>query len=105
MTDNQHEHTSKIDELVDQLVDCQSDPNCSCGDVVDSLFELLDHEIPQERAEVLYTHGEECVNCSEQIAAEMRIREIVRRSCSEVAPSELRVRISQFIVQYRGELG
>ncbi|MBM7825858.1 anti-sigma factor (TIGR02949 family) [Arcanobacterium pluranimalium] len=103
--DNQHEQTQKIDELVDQLAQCQSDPNCSCGDVVDSLFELLDHEIPVERAEILYTHGQECVNCSEQIAAEMRIREIVRRSCTEEAPSELRMKISQFIVQYRRDLG
>ncbi|WP_124055263.1 mycothiol system anti-sigma-R factor [Arcanobacterium ihumii] len=93
----------KIDELVDQLVECSSNPDCGCSDVVESLFELLDHQVPEERAQVLYSHGEECPHCSEQIAAEMKIREIVRRSCCEEAPAELRTRISRLVVQYRYE--
>lgn len=96
---------NEIEKLVSQLENCQCGGcencgDCGCDEVLDHLFMLLDQEISGEQEHRLLRHGANCPNCSERIAAEIRVRKAIRRSCcGESAPASLRVRISQVTVQ------
>ncbi|RTE49008.1 mycothiol system anti-sigma-R factor [Actinobaculum sp. 352] len=74
---------------------------CSCSEVADHIFELLDSQMPAEQAERLQRHADSCPHCSALAEAEAHVREIVRRSCSESAPATLRMRITSQIAVYR----
>ncbi|GAA1483371.1 mycothiol system anti-sigma-R factor [Brachybacterium fresconis] len=62
------------------------------------LEEALDGELPQETVERMQRHTADCPECAEEWERVRRIKELVRRSCADQAPSGLRERIA---VQYR----
>ena len=74
---------------------------CSCDEVSEHLLELLDAQMPEEQAARLRHHVETCPNCSRLTEAEAHVRDIVRRSCCEAAPSTLRIRITSQLAVYR----
>ncbi|WP_345214865.1 mycothiol system anti-sigma-R factor [Georgenia halophila] len=66
---------------------------CSCDELLEHLFEFLDAELDEGQEARLRRHAAECPTCTEATDAEQHIRELVRRSCLEVAPSSLKLRV------------
>ena len=94
----------RIDALVSHVEEKLrglSEQGCSCEEVYNHLFELLDSQIPLEQAARLRNHMENCSTCNRLVEAETHVREIVRRSCCESAPSTLRIKITQQIAIFR----
>ncbi|WP_127131787.1 mycothiol system anti-sigma-R factor [Georgenia sp. SYP-B2076] len=66
---------------------------CTCEELLDNLMEFLDSELDEDQEARFRAHAEDCPTCHEAADAEQHIRSIVRRSCAEVAPSSLRLRV------------
>ncbi|MFT3943557.1 MAG: mycothiol system anti-sigma-R factor [Ancrocorticia sp.] len=96
------EHIEAIVSHVEEKLRDLTEQGCSCEEVYDHLFELLDSQMPLEQAVRLNTHMENCSTCNRLAEAETHVREIVRRSCCESAPSTLRIKITQQIAIFRG---
>ena len=58
----------------------------------------IDGELPVEMVERMLLHAQDCPECAEELERLRRVKNLVRRSCADRAPSSLRERIS---VQYR----
>lgn len=67
----------------------------SCEELIEHLFRFLDHEVDSSLHDALTRHVEECGHCRELAEAELHVRELLRRSCCQGAPDELRVIIRQ----------
>ncbi|MFT0847471.1 mycothiol system anti-sigma-R factor [Actinomycetaceae bacterium L2_0104] len=93
-----------IDEIVTQVerkLRDFADSDCSCEELSGHLFEFLDAQMPQEQAARLRRHMETCPHCNRLMEAETHVREMLKRSCCESAPSTLRIKITQQIAVYR----
>lgn len=66
---------------------------CRCEDLLEQLYEFLDAEISDAECARLRDHVRECPTCREATDAETHLRVLLRRSCVEVAPSGLRLRV------------
>ncbi|MGO1400891.1 MAG: mycothiol system anti-sigma-R factor [Flaviflexus sp.] len=69
-------------------------PECTCEEVRDHLFELLDKEMEEDEMGRLKAHAESCPDCTEATEAEKHMREVIRRSCTESAPESLRAKVT-----------
>lgn len=58
------------------------------------LQEALDGELPAEMVERMSRHAEDCPECADEVERLRRLKELVRRSCTENAPPSLRERIA-----------
>ncbi|GAA4525927.1 mycothiol system anti-sigma-R factor [Brachybacterium paraconglomeratum] len=58
------------------------------------LEEALDGELPREMVEKMQRHTVGCPECADEWEQVRRMKELVRRSCADRAPSELRERIA-----------
>ncbi|ASK64832.1 mycothiol system anti-sigma-R factor [Brachybacterium avium] len=58
------------------------------------LEEALDGELPEELVQRMQRHADDCPECAEEWERMRRLKELVRRSCADRAPSELRERIA-----------
>lgn len=68
---------------------------CSSQEVRALLCELFDPQLSAQRAEQIRARMAECVGCSQQLADEELVREILRNCArSQPAPEQLRQRIS-----------
>ncbi|MDY5588366.1 MAG: hypothetical protein SPF30_00145 [Arcanobacterium sp.] len=67
----------------------------ACEPVLENLFELVDHVMPEELEKMMLEHSAHCDHCGPAVSAEIKFREVLKRSCSEHAPEALRVKISQ----------
>ena len=56
--------------------------------------EALDGELPRELVERMRRHTADCPECHEEWEQLRLMKELVRRSCADRAPSELRERIA-----------
>ena len=72
----------------------------ACGPVIENIAQMLDHVMPSELERMMREHSENCEQCGPAVDAEMRLRELVRRSCSEHAPESLRVRITTLTAEF-----
>ncbi len=66
---------------------------CRCEELLEHLFEYVDSEMNDQDRERLHRHLTECPTCQEATDAETKIRLLLRRSCREVAPNTLRMRV------------
>lgn len=96
MEDSQGLNSDALAVQLEQKV-AESAGECTCSEVSDHLFELLDSQMPEEQAARLRAHVQSCPHCNEIAEAETHVREIVKRSCCESAPSTLREKISSQI--------
>ncbi|HEX5331573.1 MAG TPA: mycothiol system anti-sigma-R factor [Cellulomonas sp.] len=78
-----------------------SDCGVGCTEALDRLFEYLDSELVAPDADRVRQHLDECKGCLEEFDVEAVVKKIVRRSCQEAAPAQLRVRIHERIVSLR----
>ncbi len=98
--------SKEFDDLVAQLEQCGCEGptcdcgNCQCDDVLDRLFELLDHEITESDARRLVKHSANCPTCVNRIEEEIAIRKVIRRGCcGESAPESLRMKITKITMR------
>ena len=66
---------------------------CSCEELLENLMEFLDSELDEDTCTRYRQHAATCPTCHEATDAEEHIRQMVRRSCAEKAPSSLRLRV------------
>jgi anti-sigma factor (TIGR02949 family) len=74
---------------------------CSCEELLENLMEFLDSELDEDTCTRFRQHAEECPTCHQATDAEQHIREMVRRSCAEKAPSSLRLRVESQLAVLR----
>ncbi|MGY5764925.1 anti-sigma factor [Brachybacterium sp. DNPG3] len=54
----------------------------------------VDGELPRELVERMIAHAEDCTECADELEMLRQLKDLVRRSCCEAAPSALRERIA-----------
>jgi len=75
-----------------------------CSEVLDRVYEYLDGELDRDRVHEIKHHLDECSPCLREFGLEEAVKSIVKRSCSDPAPAELRSKVMQRINLARGEL-
>jgi anti-sigma factor (TIGR02949 family) len=76
-----------------------------CAEALSRLFEFLDSEIEEADADRIRQHLADCEPCLAEYDVEDHLKKLVRRSCQEVAPAELHVRIRQQLTVLRIQVG
>ena len=83
---------------------CGKPHETPCAEVLDHLYEYLDHELPEQNAYAkIRQHLEECAPCLHEYGIEEAVKTLVRRSCSELAPDALRAKVMLKIAEVRVE--
>ena len=74
-----------------------------CADFLEQIIYFLDNELDDASCTEVRIHLDSCNPCLERYDLQRTVKAIVARSCSEVAPEELRerVRIQIREVQFR----
>jgi anti-sigma factor (TIGR02949 family) len=85
-------------------VSCGNPHETPCEEVLDHLYEYLDGEMPSELRVKFRQHFVECAPCLRQHGLEEVVKALVKRSCSEHAPEELRAKVLLKIRQVRVEV-
>ncbi|RJK98114.1 mycothiol system anti-sigma-R factor [Vallicoccus soli] len=75
-----------------------------CAEVMDHLYELIDNELPPRDVGRLKEHLDECGPCLKEYGLEEAVKALVKRSCREPAPEELRARVLVRIQEVRVEI-
>ena len=72
---------------------CGNPHDTPCSEVLDRVYEYLDGELDRERVHVIKEHLEECSPCLAEFGLEDAVKSIVKRSCSDPAPADLRSKV------------
>ncbi|CAB4735377.1 MAG: mycothiol system anti-sigma-R factor [Actinobacteria bacterium] len=64
-----------------------------CADYLERIVYFLDNELDEADCSVVRAHLDTCNPCLEKYDLQRTVKQIVARSCSEAAPSELRQRV------------
>lgn len=75
-----------------------------CAQAIEQLFEFLDAEIDDERGDLIRVHLASCETCLAEYDVVDHIKALVKRSCGEQAPAELRARIRAQLTVVRSEI-
>ena len=74
----------------------------NCFDLLDVLYEYVHGGCDENIRAMLQYHVESCPTCFEHLGVEREVRQLLRSRCEEIAPQELRTRITtQLRVVYR----
>jgi len=89
-------------------VSCGNHHDTPCSEVLDKVYEYIDGELGPDRVHEIKDHLDECGPCLREFGLEEAVKSIVKRSCHDQAPAELRakvlVRIEAVRVELRGEV-
>jgi len=66
-----------------------------CGEALARLFEFIDAEISELEGDQIRRHLADCEPCLSEYDVADHLKKLVRRSCTDVAPAELHLRIRQ----------
>lgn len=72
-----------------------------CSAALARLWSYLDRELTAADADELREHLDGCPPCLREYSIDVVLKNLVRRSCQEEAPAELRVRIKETILRVR----
>ena len=64
-----------------------------CSEVIHQIFMFIDNEMDQADCAVIQKHLDECGPCLAKYDLERTVKSLVKRSCSEPAPNELRDKV------------
>ena len=64
-----------------------------CSEVIHQIFMFIDNEMDQADCAVIQKHLDECGPCLAKYDLERTVKSLVKRSCSEPAPHELRDKV------------
>ena len=80
---------------------CGNHHDTSCRDVLDRVYEYLDNELGEPDYAKIKQHLVECGPCLRQFDLDEAVKALGRRSCSEAAPDQLRLKILGRITEVR----
>ena len=83
---------------------CGNHHDTNCRDVLDRVYEFLDNELGEPDYAKIKQHLVECGPCLRQFDLDDAVKALVRRSCSEAAPDQLRLKILGRITEVRTQL-
>ena len=83
---------------------CGKPHGTPCSEVLDRVYEYLDGELDRERVHVIKEHLDECSPCLAEYGLEDAVKAIVKRSCSDPAPADLRSKVMLRIEAVRSVL-
>lgn len=78
--------------------------NEECVDFLERIIRLIDNELEEGDCAVVRAHIDTCSPCLERYDLQRTVKALVARSCSEVAPTELRDRVRIQIQQIHVEI-
>lgn len=93
------EHTSPV------AGGAPADGPVDCAEALSKLFEFLDQEVAEADGDRIRQHLADCEPCLAEYDVEDHLKKLIRRSCSESAPSELHLRIRQQLTVLRTQVG
>ncbi len=68
-------------------------PKPECEEALDRLFEYIDHELPDEDVQRIGEHLRSCPPCEAEHKINEKIKRLVNRTGTDVAPDELRAKV------------
>ena len=83
---------------------CDAD-DADCAQALARVYEYLDGELSPSDLERIREHIDDCGPCLQQYDLDIALKALVRRSCQESAPADLRERIMVKITEIRIEIG
>lgn len=72
---------------------CGDHHDVPCSEVLDRVYEYIDGELDTQRVHLIKEHLDECSPCLKEFGLEESVKAIVKRSCSDPAPAELRAKV------------
>ncbi|MFI6346601.1 mycothiol system anti-sigma-R factor [Streptomyces sp. NPDC050560] len=73
---------------------CGEPHETDCSEVLDHLYEYLDHEMPDADSSKFEHHFEECSPCLEKYGLEQAVKKLVKRCCGhDDVPADLRAKV------------
>ena len=72
-----------------------------CAEALTHLAEFLDSELAEDDCGRIRQHLADCEPCLASYDAQDHLKKLVRRSCGEVAPSDLHLRIRAQLAVFR----
>jgi mycothiol system anti-sigma-R factor len=83
---------------------CGNPHETPCAEVLDRVYEYIDGELDGYGVHKIKEHLDECSPCLKEFGLEEAVKAIVKRSCSDPAPPELRAKVLSHIAAARSEL-
>jgi mycothiol system anti-sigma-R factor len=83
---------------------CGDPHETDCSDVLAEVYLYLDLECSDDRRALIREHLDECSPCLREFGLEEAVKAIVKRSCSDPAPPDLRAKVLSHIAAARTEL-
>jgi mycothiol system anti-sigma-R factor len=75
-----------------------------CADYLERIVYFIDNELDEADCSEVRIHLDSCNPCLEKYDLQRTVKSIVARSCSEIAPSELRARVMLRLREVRIEI-
>jgi mycothiol system anti-sigma-R factor len=79
--------------------------DADCAQALARVYEYLDGEMSPADLHRIREHIEDCGPCLQQYDLDIALKALVRRSCQESAPADLRERIMVKLTEIRIEIG
>jgi len=83
---------------------CGNHHETPCSEVLARVYTYIDGELPTPDKATVKQHLDECGPCLREFGIEEEVKLLVKRSCSDPAPEELRAKVLLRIRQVRVEL-
>ena len=83
---------------------CGKPHETPCDEVLDRVYEYIDGELDHGRIQAIKQHLDECSPCLKEYGLEEAVKAIVKRSCSDPAPADLRAKVLAHIAAARQEI-
>jgi anti-sigma factor (TIGR02949 family) len=83
---------------------CGNPHETPCAEVLDRVYEYIDGELDGPRVHKIKEHLDECSPCLKEFGLEEVVKAIVKRSCSDPAPPELRAKVLSHIAAVRSSM-
>ena len=81
------------------------EPSASdCAEFLDRIVYFIDNELDEADCSAVRQHLDSCNPCLAKYDLQRTVKQVVARSCSEVAPGELRAKIMVRLEQARVEI-
>ena len=78
----------------DQTHDHEVEPSASdCAEFLDRIVYFIDNELDEADCSAVRVHLDSCNPCLEKYDLQRTVKSVVARSCTEVAPDDLRQRV------------
>ena len=83
---------------------CGKHHDKDCSEVLERVFFFIDNELPTADYSEIRQHLDECAPCLRKYDLERTVKMLVRRSCAEHAPPQLREKVLFRIQQVQVEI-